>query len=121
MDVLEVKTSCQWNLEKVIYGNLKPELFKYHNQRLSTDEIQEEIIEDRLFGLTKIDIYIPHEKRKKWENLNFPPIIAKRSLQENEISEEMLQSLRRQNRKFPLGNTFFHFFFYKIISKSHNS
>ena len=120
VDVLEVKTSCQWNLEKVNYGNLKPELFKYHNQRLRTDEIQEEIIDDRLFGLTKIDIYIPHEKRKKWENLNFPPIIAKRSLQENEISEEMLQSLRRQNRKFPLGTTFFHFFFYKIILKNHN-
>ena len=100
---------------------MKPELFKYHNQRLSTDEIQDEIIEDRLFGLTKIDIYIPHDKRKKWENLNFPPIIAKRSLQENEISEEMLQLLRRQNRKFPLGNTFFLFFFYKIFLKNLNS
>ena len=92
---------------------MKPELFKYHNQRLSTDEIQEEIIEDRLFGLTKIDIYIPHEKRKKWENLNFPPIIAKRSLQENEISEEMLQLLRRKKRKFPLSNTFFSVLVYK--------
>ena len=107
MDVLEVKTSCQWNLEKVNYGNLKPELIKYHNKILSTDEIQEEIIQDRLFGLTKIDIYIPRDKRTKWENLNFPPIIAKRNLQENEISEEMLHLLYRQKRKFPLGNFIF--------------
>ena len=114
MDVLEIKTSCQWNREKVNYGNLKPELFKYHNQRLCIDEIQEEIIEDRLFGLTKIDIYIPRDKRKKWEDLNFPPIIAKRTPQENEISEEMLQSLHRQKRKFPLGNNILIVIFYYI-------
>ena len=94
---------------------MKPELFKYHNQRLSTDEIQQAIIEDRLFGLTKIDIYIPRDKRKKWEDLNFPPIIAKRTLQENEISEEMLQSLHRQKRKFPLGKIILFLLFVKIF------
>ena len=62
----------------------------------------------------KIDIEIPKEKRSKWEERNFPPIIAKRSLSESEISEEMLHLLRERKTKFPLGKR-------KNISLSYNA
>ena len=101
--ILEVKSSCQWRQEKNSNGSSTPSLFQYHNKELTIEEIQTEIIEDRFFGLCKIDIEIPISKRAKWQALNFPPIIAKRSLSEDEISEEMKNLLRQKKTKFPLG------------------
>lgn len=103
VDVLEVKSSCQWNQEKTSYGNITPELFRYHNQRLTIEEIEEQILSNRLFGICKIDITIPPERRSKWEERNFPPIIAKKSLSEDEICEEMRHLLHEKKTKFPLG------------------
>ena len=103
VDFLEVKSSCVWNREKTNHGDIKPELFKYHNKVLSIEQIEDDIMQERLFGVCKIDIAIPKERRSKWEARNFPPIIAKKSLSEDQISEEMRNLLYQKKTKFPLG------------------
>ena len=105
VDVLEIKSSCQWNQEKVSYGDITPELFRYNNRRLTIEEIEDEILQNRLFGICKIDIMIPPERRSKWQARNFPPIITKKCLSEDQISDEMRNLLRQKKTKFPLGET----------------
>ena len=99
-----VINSCRWGQEKIGYGDIKPEIFKFHNSKLKIEEIEDLIVSGELFGICKIDISLPKEKRSKWEERNFPPIIAKRTLTEDDICEEMRHLLQQKKAKFPLGN-----------------
>ena len=104
MFLLEVKSSCQWSREKVNLTDFKiPELFKFHNKLKTIEEIQQLILSEDFFGICKVDITLPQEKRSKWQSRNFPPIITRKQLREDEISEEMLPLLYRRKSKFPIG------------------
>jgi len=102
--LLEVKSSCQWSREKVNLTDFKiPDLIKFHNQVKSIEDIQQLILSEDFFGICKVDITLPQEKRSKWLSRNFPPIITRKELAEDEISEEMLHLLHQRKSKFPIG------------------
>ena len=80
-----------------------PMIFQYDGAKLREDQILELIQTDQFFGLCKVSIEIPENKRSKWRHLNFPPIINKRSIREDECTDEMLRLLKKRGIKFPLG------------------
>ena len=80
-------------------------IFRFDGVKLTDAQILELIQTDQFFGLCKVSIEIPESHRSKWIQLNFPPIINKRSITEDECTLEMLQSLKKRGIKFPLGKT----------------
>ena len=98
---------CEWNLFKKQNKLEKIPLFKYHGETRTENQLITEIFEGTFFGLVRVSIRIPPEKRQLWKTINFPPIFHKRSLREDELCEEMLQKLKIKKARFPLGKRFF--------------
>ena len=103
VDVYKSINSCEWKTFKKLNKVLSPKIFEFDGVSLTETQILHKIQTDEFFGLVKCSIEIPQSKREKWMNLNFPPIINKRSVLEEECSPETRQMLEKRNIKFPLG------------------
>ena len=95
---------CQWNKFKKEKKIPALDIFEYHNKTIKPKDLLDLIKQGRFFGLVKVkEIVIPENKRKMWRDMNFPPLFTKVELTESEICPFMLNKLKRNNAKFPLG------------------
>ena len=65
------------------------------------NEIYEAIINDRLFGMVKVDIHSPPAVVERYMKLNYPPIIRKVTPQESMISPRILANMK--TKKTPIA------------------
>ena len=93
---------CEWNKLKRRCNIPSSDLLKWRNQTFTHDEMLKMIRNGDFFGLCQVSIEFPEKFRTKWRGINFPPIFNRISLTEDQISSEMIDSLRRKKTKFPL-------------------
>lgn len=89
-----------------------PALLNFFWNRTSTteDDLLLAIGNDELFGLAKVDIICPDEAKRKYLELNFPPIFRHVEVEKDMLSPIMQEYAERKKVKFPmekqLGLTF---------------
>ena len=72
------------------------------NRIMDEEQLMREIVKNNFYGIVKIDIDIPPEKRHRWRKLNFGPIITRKSLDENQLSPETVEKMKKFKKKIPV-------------------
>ena len=91
---------CQY---KKIMQDDQPVLnFFWNRKTICQDDIIQGIIDDKVYGLCKVDITCPDEAKKKFLDLNFPPIFNHVSVTEEMLSSPLQTYAKLHKMKFPL-------------------
>ena len=92
---------CQWKLLEKSITIQKPYSHFLDRNTVRENEIFEAIINDKLFGMVKVDIYSPPSVVERYMKLNYPPIIRKVTPEESMISPRILANMKA--KKTPIA------------------
>ena len=97
-----IKWSCQWNEKAVRYLKTftRPRILRPFESR-DASHITELILTDQLFGFAEVSLKSPDSLIKKYEKLNFPPIIRRGTISQDMISDYMKGRLSELDRDIP--------------------
>ena len=79
------------------------ELLRWKDKRLNERQLIQAIQKGEFFGIVKGSIHFPERTRKKWRELNFPPLFDRVSLNKEQIDEETVEQILQKKWKFPLN------------------
>ena len=92
---------CEWSkLKRNIHFENPFDIFP-GKELVSENEIVEAILQDRLFGMIKCDIMSPPNVIERYMSVNYPPITAKITPDEDMISPYILNRMKASGKKIP--------------------
>ena len=93
---------CEWK-EYQKQNNIQTcELLRWKDVKLNEQRMIESIRKGDFFGIVKASIHFPENTRKKWRELNFPPLFERMKLEQEQIDDEMVELILKKKWKFPL-------------------
>ena len=95
---------CEWKEYRKQNDIQTCELLRWKDVKLNERQLIEAIRKGDFFGIVKASIHFPENTRKKWRELNFPPLFERMKLEQEQIDEEMVELILEKKWKFPLDD-----------------
>ena len=95
---------CEWKEYRERNDIQTCELLRWKDVKLNERQLIEAIRKGDFFGIVKASIHFPENTRKKWRELNFPPLFERMKLEQEQIDEEMVELILKKKWKFPLDD-----------------
>ena len=92
---------CEWKKYRKENDIQTCELLRWKDVKLNERQLIEAIRKGDFFGIVKASIHFPENTRKKWRELNFPPLFERMKLEQEQIDEEMVELILKKKMEIP--------------------